>query len=476
MHIIPVKEIQSNVPSIILLHPEDFSEVQQQWQLQNPPKIDDQTQPLLLTDAKGNLFLLSFVQPNSDTEALRNAIYEGIQWAEKYRYSSIQLLCYIKGTKEKDPQLLGRALGEVPILSTYRFLKYCTKQEPSAIEKVFIWTANSINATYIEEGVKIARAVCITRDLVNEPPNVLSARELANRAQEYGRQYGFSVEVFDKATIMALGMGGLLAVNRGSEEPPRFTILEWKPENSINKQPIVLVGKGLIFDTGGLSLKPTKGAMDAMKCDMAGAAAVLGTFIAAASLNLPYHLIGLMPSTDNRPGRNAYTPNDIITMYDGTKVEVRNSDAEGRMILADALAYAKQYNPQLVINMATLTGSAIIAVGYHAIAMYSTADEETTQKLIQSGFRTFERVVHLPLWEDYAELLKSDIADIANVSEVRAAGSIIAAKFLQHFVDYPWIHLDIAGPAYLPSARTYRPKYATGVGVRLLIDFIAQLS
>jgi leucyl aminopeptidase len=212
--------------------------------------------------------------------------------------------------------------------------------------------------------------------------------------------------------------------------------------------------------------------MVGMKDDMAGAAAVIGTFVSLAANQLPYHVIGLIPSTDNRPGYNAYTPNDVIQMYDGTWVEVLNTDAEGRMILADALAWAKQYNPALVIDLATLTGAAVIAVGQVATALYSTADTVVTQRLLEAAESTFERCVQFPLWDEYGEMIKSDVGDIKNIGQGRYAGSITAAKFLQHFTAYPWVHLDIAGPAYLDAASQYRPKYGTGVGVRLLTEFI----
>ncbi|MCS7074566.1 MAG: peptidase M17, partial [Bacteroidia bacterium] len=211
--------------------------------------------------------------------------------------------------------------------------------------------------------------------------------------------------------------------------------------------------------------------MDSMKCDMAGAGAVLGTLIAISSTKLPYHVIGLMPATDNRPGENAFTPNDVITMYDGSTVEVLNSDAEGRMILADALAYAKQYQPEIVIDLATLTGAAVIAVGNFGIAMMSTASEQQKQNFKAAAELVYERVVEFPLWDEFKEQLKSDIADMKNIGG-SPAGSITAAKFLQHFTDYPWIHLDIAGPAFLSASDSYRCKGGTGVGVRLLYQFI----
>jgi leucyl aminopeptidase len=213
--------------------------------------------------------------------------------------------------------------------------------------------------------------------------------------------------------------------------------------------------------------------MDEMKCDMAGGAAVVGTMYAIAANALPVHVIGLVPATDNRPGMNALCPQDIITMHDGTTVEVLNTDAEGRLILADALSYAKQYKPELVIDLATLTGAAVRAVGSIASAIMGTADQKVMDKLADSGMNTWERTIQFPMWKDYGDEMKSDIADLKNLGSGNA-GQITAGKFLEHFTDYPWIHIDIAGPAYINSPSSYRTKGGTGVGVRMLYNFIKE--
>ena len=266
-------------------------------------------------------------------------------------------------------------------------------------------------------------------------------------------------------------MGGLLAVNQGSLDEPSFSILEHKPNNAVNKRPLILVGKGIVYDTGGLSLKPTKG-MDIMKVDMGGAACVISAINAVAKSNLPVYVIGLVPATDNRPSGNAYAPGDVVEMYDGTNVEVLNTDAEGRMILADALSYAKKYNPQLVIDMATLTGSAARAIGHFGIVSMHNKAEKQHQKLKEAGLEVYERLAEMPFWDEYDELMKSDIADIRNIGNADFAGAITAGKFLVHFTDYPWIHLDIAGPTYVTSEFGYRGKGATAIGVRLIYNFI----
>lgn len=314
-------------------------------------------------------------------------------------------------------------------------------------------------------------AVYLVRDLVNEPVNYLNAQGLANAILSAGEQAGFKVDIFNKKKIEQLKMGGLLAVNQGSIDPPTFTVMEYKPENALNEKPIVLVGKGVVYDTGGLSLKPTGNSMDYMKCDMAGAATVTGAVYTAARTKLPLHLIGLVPSTDNRPGGNAFAPGDIITMYNGMTVEMLNSDAEGRMILGDALAYAKQFNPELVIDVATLTGAAHRALGDYAIAYMSTAGETVDKQLEESGMEVYERLVGFPLWDEYGDMLKSDIADIKNIGGAMA-GQITAGKFLEEFTDYPWIHLDIAGIAFFHSQMNYKGKNASAFGLRLLNSFL----
>ena len=273
-------------------------------------------------------------------------------------------------------------------------------------------------------------------------------------------------KVFDKAKIESLKMGGLLAVNRGSVEPPTFSVLSYEPKNAINKNYIVLIGKGLVFDTGGINLKPS-GFLETMKSDKSGAAAVVGTISAIAKAKLPIKIIGLIPSTDNRPGNNAYVPEDIIKMFDGTTVEVMNTDAEGRLILADALAYAKKYNPELVIDLATLTGAAVVAIGESATVVMGNSEKHISE-LKKTGFEVWERLVEFPLWDDYAEQLKSQVADMKNVGP-RWGGAITAAKFLEHFTAYNWVHLDIAGTAFTEKDDSYRGNGGTGVGVRLLL-------
>jgi leucyl aminopeptidase len=279
------------------------------------------------------------------------------------------------------------------------------------------------------------------------------------------------VTVLEKAQIEALKMGGLLSVNQGSIDPPTFTIVEYKPDNAVNTKPIVLVGKGVVYDTGGLSLKPTAQSMDIMKSDMGGAACMGGAIYLAAKQNLPLHIIALIPATDNRPGLNAYAPGDVVTMFDGTTVEVLNTDAEGRMILADALSYAAKFDPEVVIDSATLTGAAHRAIGMHASIIMGNADDRYFKQLEIAGSTSFERVVRFPFWDEYFEEVKSPIADLKNLGGA-SAGMITAGKFLEHFVKAPYVHMDIAGPAWLDKNEAYRTKGGSGVGVRLLYHFL----
>ncbi len=366
------------------------------------------------------------------------------------------------------------AICEGVALGNYQFLKYLKdkKNKTNSLNKLFVQDPGLKDAQLMELN-GIVEGTLLARDLVNEPVSYLTATQFSKEMQKAGKQAGFSVKVLGMKEIEALKMGGLLGVNRGSIDPPTFNVMEYKPKGFKNKKPIVLVGKGVVFDTGGLSLKPTPGSMDEMKCDMAGGAAVVGTMYAIAANALPVHVIGLVPATDNRPGMNAICPQDIITMHDGTTVEVLNTDAEGRLILADALSYAKQYKPELVIDLATLTGAAVRAVGSIASAIMGTADQKVMDKLADSGMNTWERTIQFPMWKDYGDEMKSDIADLKNLGSGNA-GQITAGKFLEHFTDYPWIHIDIAGPAYLNAANSYRTKGGTGVGVRMLYNFIKE--
>jgi leucyl aminopeptidase len=400
-------------------------------------------------------------------EMLRGAGNKVCTAVNAHKYTDIELQSLVGN----DELLL--AIAEGCALSNYQFIKYKSEQDVNTLKNIVI-VSTLIKKPAIAELEILVDAICKARNLVNEPQSHLNAIGFADEMKKMGKAASFKVEILNKKQIEALKMGGLLAVNKGSQTPPTFTIMEYKPKKAINKKPIVLVGKGVVYDTGGLSLKPTAG-MDTMKCDMAGGALVAATMYAVAKAQLNVHVIALVPATDNRPGENAYAPGDVIKMYDGKTVEMLNADAEGRMILADALAYAKKYKPELVMDFATLTGAAAAAIGSYGIVCMGTADEATKLNLKLCGNQVHERLVEFPFWDDYAKLLKSDIADMKNIGGP-VAGAITAGKFLEKFVDYPWMHFDIAGPAYNSAADSYRPKNGTGVGVRLMFQFLKELS
>jgi leucyl aminopeptidase len=362
------------------------------------------------------------------------------------------------------------------LLSFYCFDKYKTNKDVNDKkhypEKLLL--NGVVKKSDLKWLVETSDAVYLTRDMINDSPNHLNASALGKEITRMGKLAGFSVDVLNKGKIEALKMGGLLAVNRGSVDPPVFCILEWNPVNKVNKKPVVLVGKGVIYDTGGLNIK-TGDFMAQMKADMAGAATVAGVIYTAAKTSVPLHIIGLIPATDNRPGGNAYTQGDILTMHNKTTVEVCNTDAEGRLILADAISYAENYSPELIIDIATLTGSAAMTFGNKAIAMMGNADRKYFSLLEECGRDVYERVAELPFWDEYGELLKSDIADIKNIGG-REAGAIAAGKFLESFAKSPMIHLDIAGTGLLKKDDFYRLKEGPGSGMRLLALFLKRLS
>ncbi len=366
---------------------------------------------------------------------------------------------------------MGTAEGMM--LANYEFNKYKTDAKPNTLKTIYFLEGTACDDCVDKLNVTV-EATLMARDLVNEPVNHLNAERLAEFISEKVRSVGGDAEVFNKKKIESLKMGGLLAVNAGSPDEPTFTILEWKPENAVNEKPIVLVGKGIVFDTGGYNLKPSS-SMNDMKDDMSGAATVACTVYAAAKAKLPVHVIALVPATDNRIDGNAHVTGDIITMYDGTTVEVLNTDAEGRLILADALAYAKKYDPMMVFDFATLTGAAAYAIGPVATVAMEHDAEDIYKQLEETGERVYERLVKFPMFEEYGELIKSDLADIKNVGG-KYGGAITAGKFLEHFTDYPWVHFDIAGTAYIETADHYKTAGGVGIHVRLLMRFLRDMA
>jgi leucyl aminopeptidase len=373
-----------------------------------------------------------------------------------------------------------QTFAEGILLGNYSFDKYKSKQTKQKILDVYF---HSDNEKKLKSALKIAQSlissVNLTRDLQNEPSNNLTPEIFAKRIVSEVRQYGIKATVFDEAEIQKRKMGGLIAIGQGSSNKPRFIVLEYKPTEKSKKskkgktKKVALVGKGITFDTGGISLKPAKN-MGEMKADMSGAAVVVGTLIAAAKNNLPVHLYGVIPAAENMVSGDSIRPGDIIKISNGKSVEIEDTDAEGRVVLADALHYASMLQPDQIIDLATLTGACVVALGEFVAGMF-TKNDEMAEKLYKSGMTTYDRVWRLPLWDDYNELIKSDFADVANLGSSRWAGAITAAKFLEHFVDkkIPWTHLDIAGPAMNNDSRSYTKKYMTGFGVRLLFDYLS---
>lgn len=399
-------------------------------------------------------------------EELRKTAFNLRKQIKSYNHPELVITSY------QSPGGTVEAFTEGLVLSFYAFDKYKTKKDNSESKnypsKLLLY--GGPDDSELKWLIDLTDSVYFIRDLINEPVNHLNAPALAEEIRKTGSKAGFAIEVLNKGKIEALKMGGLLAVNKGSVDPPVFCILEWKPEKALNKKPVVLVGKGIVYDTGGLNIK-TGDHMDNMKGDMAGAAAVIGVLYTIARTGIPLHVIGLVPATDNRPGGNAYTQGDIITMYNKMTVEVGNTDAEGRLILADAISYASKFKPELIIDIATLTGSAVMTFGIQAIAVMGNADRKYFKLLEECGNEVYERTAELPFWEEYGELIKSDIADIKNVGG-KEAGAITAGKFLENFAEYPLIHLDIAGPGSLRKDDFYRLKDGPGSGLRLLSTFL----
>jgi leucyl aminopeptidase len=359
------------------------------------------------------------------------------------------------------------------ILGGYSFDRYKTGGESTGLveEITLLVTEPTVSAHQLAatESRVICEAVTLARELVDQPGNVATPAFLAEKAVEVCGRYGIDCRVMERDEMERNGMEALLAVAKGSSQPPRFIVLEYRGGGE-KERPTVLVGKGITFDSGGISLKPREG-MEKMKNDMAGAAAVLGAVTAAARLGLPVNLVGLIPAAENLPGGRAYKPGDLVTSMSGKTIEIVNTDAEGRLVLCDALHYAQRYRPAALIDLATLTGACVVALGPFATGLMGN-DEGLVRALKKAGEASGERLWQLPLWEEYGELMTSDIADLKNAGGP-AAGTISAGWFLQQFAGKSkWAHLDIAGTAWTDKGRPYLPKGATGVGVRLLVEYL----
>ncbi|MBI1822362.1 MAG: leucyl aminopeptidase [Nitrospirae bacterium] len=370
-----------------------------------------------------------------------------------------------------------QAMVEGSLLGLYQFNLYKTesREEEKEVDEWTLFVEDEKKIGEAEKGVKIGQiiseGVYLARDLGNHPSNAVTPSRLAEEAQKIAREFPVRVTVLEREDMEELKMGSFLGVSKGSEEPPKFIVMEYTPLKKA--RPLVLVGKSITFDSGGISLKPAE-KMEQMKGDMSGGAAVLAILKVAARLKLQINLIGILPSTENLPSGTATKPGDVLTSLSGKTIEVINTDAEGRLILADALTYAQRFNPEAIIDLATLTGAVVVALGSEAIGLLGTSPD-LKEKIKKAGEKTGERVWELPLWEGYYDLIKSDIADIKNTGG-RSAGTITAAAFLSKFVENtPWVHLDIAAVAWTESDRPYIPKGNSGVGVRLLTQYLMDL-
>lgn len=465
MKITFVKSVPKDADLLIRFIQED----EQPGDLPEKAVADSKKQSVLLYDGDRRIGVVTIRKGDDRGEFLRKAGASAADLSHGIKAAHVALQLPKSGVED---------LVEGFILGGYRFNTYLTSDDVFDIKRVSLIgkETEELSRTIIR-----ANAASYARDLVNRSPNEKTAELLAEEAAAMAKKAGLRCEVWTQSRIEKERMGGLLAVNKGSITPPRFVILEHAPRGTKKDAPIVLVGKAVVFDTGGLSLKPTAGSMDSMKCDMAGGAAVIGTMRALAELKLKRRVVALIPMTDNRPGVEAYVPGDVIRMRSGLTVEVLNTDAEGRMILADALDVAKEYKPEVVLDVATLTGAAVVALGDRVAAGYGT-DDAPLNELIVSGDETGEWVHPMPLREHYGEQIKSKVGDLKNIGG-RDAGSVTAAKFLQRFTQnakgealYPWLHVDIAGPAFTDKPQPYRPVGGTGFGVRLLVNWIEKIS
>jgi leucyl aminopeptidase len=415
-------------------------------------------------------------------QGLRKAVGTAVRQAERMRVGEMTLAL---GHVERKSEHMGayfaaRGAVEGAVLAAwdYRDLKTIPAENDDPVVRLRSLTllaADEAEAGEMKSGANVGRAVAeaenLARELAAKPANVATPSHLAEVAERIGGEGDMQVTVLDRAAIEAEGLGGMLAVAAGSDEEPRFIILEYRGGTE-GARPLVLVGKGVTFDTGGISIKPAE-KMEEMKYDMSGAAAVLGAMQAVARLRPAVNVVALVPCTENLPSGRAVKPGDVITMYSGKTVEVTNTDAEGRLIVADALAYARRYDPQAIIDAATLTGSVVIALGHEAIGLMGN-NGDLIDQVRAVGERTGERCWPLPLWDPYRKQLDSEVADLKNVGG-RPAGSITAGWFLKEFVgDTPWVHLDIAGTAYRDEPAPYLRKGPTGVPTRLFIEWIRE--
>lgn len=409
-----------------------------------------------------------------DLEGVRRAAAAAVRQAVKLNGSNVATIVHGAGVAGLPVMEAAQATVEGSLLAAYRYdADKQDEEDNSQIDTLTVVEFDDNKLAAIEAGVNVAQAVAtgasLARDLVNMPPNVATPKKMARTAEQIADDHGMKIVVGGRKWAAKHDMSAFLAVAKGAGEPPKFIVLEHNGARE-DLDTIVLVGKGITFDTGGISLKPSQ-RMGLMKSDMGGAAAVLGTMKAVGLLDLPLRIIGITPCTENMPDAHAYHPADVIRASNGKTIEIISTDAEGRMVLADGLVYAGKYGPKAVIDLATLTGACVVALGQGMAAGLFGTDDELRDKLVAASAATHERVWPLPLWDDYRKAIKSDVADMKN-SGGRFGGVATSAIFLKEFTDYPWAHIDIAGMALTEKKRDYIPAGGTGFGVRLLVEFL----
>ncbi|HRQ38177.1 MAG TPA: leucyl aminopeptidase [Chloroflexota bacterium] len=409
-----------------------------------------------------------------DLEGVRKAAAAGIKRARELKARQVATIVHGAGVAGLDVLAAAQATAEGSLLAAYQYDAPKQREEtPHEIESLTIVEFDGGKLATIEQGVDTAVAICegvtLARNLVNLPPNVVTPTKMAETAHVIAATHSLNITVGGRKWAREHNMGAFLAVAQGAGEKPKFIVLEHNADRD-DLDTIVLVGKGITFDTGGISIKPAE-RMGDMKSDMGGAAAVMGAMKVIGMLNLPLRVIGIMPCSENMPDANAYRPSDIITASNGKTIEIINTDAEGRMVLADGLVYAGRYNPKAVIDLATLTGACVVALGAGVAAGMFSTDDALRDKLLTASAATHERVWPLPLFPEYRKSIDSDVADVLN-SGGRFGGVGTAAMFLKEFTDYPWVHLDIAPMALTEKDNSYIPRGGTGFGVRLLVEFL----
>lgn len=409
-------------------------------------------------------------------DTLRRAAATGVQKARDFNVKQVAIV----PISELAASIAAQAITEGATLGLYRYHGQKSSDVPEAVPETLNLLVDGDATPYeegIAQGLAFAQGAMLSRDLVNLPPNIATPSYLAQQAQQMAQDVGLSCEVLGRQQMAALKMGALLGVAQGSDAPPQFIIMEHNGDKKDDYETIVLVGKGVTFDTGGYSLKSRDG-MVGMKGDMGGGAAVIGAMRIIAKLDVPLHVVGLVPASDNMVSSKAYRPQEVLTASNGKTIEIISTDAEGRLLLADALVYAQRYKPDAVVDIATLTGSIAVALGRAAAGVYSNSDK-IVAGLDKAGATTHERIWRMPIFEEYGKPLESDTADTKNSggAEGRFGGAGVAAVFLSHFVDFDWAHIDMAGMLRNDGSNPYAPKHSTiGYGARLLAEFVREWS